>query len=314
MKKKLLHTRRKVSIDAQNVDTNRIVGLYVLALNRCTDYLLHPRELAGLVTGLKKVYNEGHSFSGCPYEILPLNCLSVGGIDKILISKLNEFTRYNPIFISQKEVDIQNCICKVFSCEVIEYWLSSKKYDSCYQPFYPTWLISSLIISISAKLLGFDEIIDIGSGDARVPYCGAMVGLRGISVELDTNLVELQRQIISSTGVEFEILNIDACMADFDGMNLSKPLFLISGLPEHGEVLAEAVMGNLIRHKSSSSNLGFALMGSHTMKQYSRDLSLYGWGHFIAEHKLSILDCLTLPTMWTNDQSIDTPFIFLMME
>lgn len=274
---------------------------------------MHPHSLADLVTGLKKTYNKSHGFSGFPYEILPLNCLNISGIDKILISKLDEFACCNPIFTSQKEIDINNCICKVFTCEVIEYWLSSKKYDSCYQPFYPTWLISSLIISISAKLLGFTEIIDIGSGDARVPYCGTLVGLRGISVELDANLVELQRRIISSTGVEFEILNIDACVADFKGMNLSKPMFLISALPEQGEVLAEAVMGNLIQHKFSSTNLGFTLTGSHTMKQYSRDLNLYGWGQFIDEHKLSILDCITLPTMWTNDQCIDTPFVFLTM-
>ncbi len=98
-------------------------------------------------------------------------------------------------------------------------------------------------------------------------------------------------------------------------MNLSKPMFLISGLPEHGEILAEAVIGNMIQNEFlSSSSLGLALMGSHTMKRYSRDRSIYGWGHFIAEHRLSILDCLTLPTMWTNEQSIDTPFVFSLLE
>lgn len=301
-----------MSIDAQDVAVNPIEDPYAPAPNRCTNYLLHPHHLADIVTGLKKVYNEDHGFNGFPYEILPTNCLSISGIDKILLWKLDEFASCNPIFISQKEVNINNCICKVFTCEVIEYWLSSKKYDSCYQQFYPTWLISSLIISISAKLLGFNEIIDIGSGDARVPYCGTVVGLRGISVELDANLVELQRRMMSSTGVEFEILNIDACVADFKAMNLSKPLFLISALPEHGEVLAEAVIRNLIHHRFSS-NLGFALMGSHTMKQYSRDLNLYGWGQFIDDHKLTVLDCITLPTMWTNDQFTDTPFIFLTM-
>jgi len=273
---------------------------------------LHPHDLATLITGLKRVYAESRDFKGAPYEILPLDCLSDEGRDDI--SKLNEFARYNPIFHGPKEIEIQNCRCKVFYCEVIEYWLSSKKYDACYQPFYPTWLISSLIICLMAKLLGFNEIIDIGSGDARIPYCGAIIGLRGISVELDANLADLQRRIINLTGVEFEILNSDACNTNFEEINLLKPMFLISGLPEQGEVLAEAVIGNLIHHEFSSSNLGFALMGSHTMKQYSRDRSLYGWGHFVAEHKLSIQDCLTLPTMWTNDQSIDTPFIFSLLE
>lgn len=294
--------------------TSHIVDLFVLALNRCIDCLLHPHELARLITVLKKCYTESRDLNGSPYEILPLDCLSVEESDDILISKLDEFASYNPIFHGQKEIQIQNCRCKVFSCEVIEYWLSSKKYDACYQPFYPTWLISSLIICLMAKLLGFSEIIDIGSGDARIPYCGAIVGLRGISVELDANLVELQRRIICSTGVNFQVINNDACKANFEELNLSKPMFLISGLPEQGEVLAEAAIRNLIHNDFSSAKLGFALMGSHTMKQYSRDRTLYGWGHFVAEHKLNILDCLTLPTMWTNEQSIDTPFVFLRMK
>jgi len=275
---------------------------------------LNLQDLASLVVGLKRVYSERRNFNGSPYEILPLDCLNVEEGDKIPISKLIEFACHNPIFKGQKELNIQNCRCKVFSCEVIEYWLSSKKYDACYQPFYPTWLVSSLIICLKAKLLGFSEIVDIGSGDARIPYSGTIVGLRGISVELDSNLVDLQRQIIKSTGVEFEILNADGCEANFEKMNLSRPMFLISGLPEHGEVLAEGVISNLTQYEFSSSNLGFALMGSHTMKQYSRDRTLYGWGHFIAEHNLRILDCLTLPTMWTNDQSIDTPFVISLLE
>jgi hypothetical protein len=55
-------------------------------------------------------------------------------------------------------------------------------------------------------------------------------------------------------------------------------------------------------------------MGSHTMKKYARDRSLFGWGRFIAQHNLHVLDFLTLPTMWTNEQSIDTPFIFSLLE
>jgi hypothetical protein len=249
-------------------------------------------------------------FNGSPYEILPLGGLCIDERDYFPISKLYEFIDHNPIFHNYKEISIQNCMCRLLSCEVTNYWLSSKKYDTCYQPFYPTWLISSLIICILVKSLGFTEIVDIGSGDARVPYCGTIVGLRGISVELDTDLVALQERIISSTGVDFEIVSGDACKVKFEGMNLSKPMFLISGLPEQGEVLAEAVMKNLIHHELLSSDSGFALMGSHEMKQFSRDRRIYGWGSFIAEHKLKLLDSLTLPTMWTNDQPVDTPFVF----
>jgi hypothetical protein len=275
---------------------------------------LHPYELAHLIARLKRAYVGSGDFNGSPYEILPLGGLCIDKRDYFPISKLSEFIDHNPIFHNYKEISIQNCRCRVLSCEVINYWLSSKKYDTCYQLFYPTWLISSLIICIVVKSLGFTEIVDIGSGDARVPYCGAIVGLRGISVELDTDLVGLQESIISSTGVDFEIVNGDACKVKFEGMNLAKPMFLISGLPEQGEVLAEAVMKNLIHHELLSSDSGFALMGSHEMKQFSRDRRIYGWGSFITEHKLRLLDCLTLPTMWTNDQPVDTPFIFSKMQ
>ena len=296
------------------MDTSHIVDLFVRALSRCIDFLLHPQDLASLIVGLKREHIGSCDFNGPTYEILPLDCSMVEVGNEIPISKLNEFAYHNPIFRSPTEVNIQNCRCNVFSCEIIEYWLSSKKHDACYQPFYPTWLISSWVICRSAKLMGFSEIVDIGSGDARIPYCGAIAGMRGISVELDDNLVDLQRQIIRSTGVEFDILDGDACKTNFEKMNLSRPMFLISGLPEHGEVLADAVISNLIQQEFLSSHIGFAFMGSHTMKKYARDRSLFGWGRFIAQHNLHVLDFLTLPTMWTNEQSIDTPFIFSLLE
>ncbi|MGH9950415.1 MAG: hypothetical protein ACRD5J_02220, partial [Nitrososphaeraceae archaeon] len=258
-------------IYAPIVDTSHIVDLFVRALSRCINYLLHPHDLASFIVGLKTEYMRSCDFNGPTYEILPLDCSMVAEGKEIPISKLNEFACHNPIFRSQTEVNIRNCRCKVFSCEIIEYWLSSKKHDACYQPFYPTWLISSWVICRSAKLMGFSELVDIGSGDARIPYCGAIAGMRGISVELDDNLVDLQREIIRSTGVEFEILDGDACKTSFEKMNLSRPMFLISGLPEHGEVLADAVVSNLIQQEFLSSHIGFALMGSHTMKKYARD-------------------------------------------
>jgi hypothetical protein len=271
-------------------------------------------DLVKFIVDLKRAYRERFDVRGIPYEILPLDNSLTTTIEGNHVLKLDEFARNNPIFRGYKEVNILNSQCKIFSCDVIEYWLSSKKYDACYQPFYPTWLISSLVLCLSAKLMGFKEIVDIGSGDARIPYCGTVVGLRAISVELDSHLTVLQRDIVRSTGVEFEILNDDACNANFGRMDLSRPIFLVSGLPELGELLAEAVISNIIQQDYKSPQLGFALMGSHTMKKYARDSTCYGWGQFIARHNLRVLDCLTLPTMWTNDQSIDTPFVLSLLE
>src|SRR5688572_26265670 len=143
MKKSLLLIGGKEYIYAPIVDTSHIVDLFVRALSRCIDYLLHPQHLASFIAGLKAEYMRSCDFNGPTYEILPLDCSMVEEGKEIPISKLNEFACHNPIFRGQTEVNIRNCRCKIFSCEIIEYWLSSKKHDACYQPFYPTWLISS---------------------------------------------------------------------------------------------------------------------------------------------------------------------------
>lgn len=294
--------------------TNHTKDPFVLARSQCISQPLRIPELVGFIGDLKRAYQERYDVMGIPYEILPLDHCVNPEIETDLILRLDKFAINNPIFRGYRETNIMNCQCKVFACDVNEYWLSSKKYDASYQPFYPTWLLSCLILCLSAKLMGFREIVDIGSGDARIPYCGAILGLRSISVELDSDLTSLQRHLAEKTGVKFEIVNDDACKADFRKMQLSRPMFIVSALPELGELLAEAVISNLNRQRDTSQKLGFVLMGSHRMKKYARDSTGYGWGQFISRHNLHLLDCLTLPTMWTNEQSIDTPFIFSLLE
>jgi len=46
------------------------------------------------------------------------------------------------------------------------------------------------------------------------------------------------------------------------------------------------------------------------MRKYSRDKSKWGWGQVIDHYDLEIVKTVTLPTYWTFDQEIDTPFIF----
>ena len=55
--------------------------------------------------------------------------------------------------------------------------------------FIPTWMLSawSLVMS-SIQNQGFEQIIDIGSGDGRIAYCGKVFGLDSISIEIDENL------------------------------------------------------------------------------------------------------------------------------
>jgi len=46
------------------------------------------------------------------------------------------------------------------------------------------------------------------------------------------------------------------------------------------------------------------------MRKDSRDKSKWGWGQVIDHFKLDVIKTITLPTYWTLDQPIDTPFIF----
>ncbi len=54
----------------------------------------------------------------------------------------------------------------------------------------------------------------------------------------------------------------------------------------------------------------FVFTGSHAMRKNSRDKSKWGWGQVIDHFKLDVVKTITLPTYWTLDQPIDTPFIF----
>jgi len=54
----------------------------------------------------------------------------------------------------------------------------------------------------------------------------------------------------------------------------------------------------------------FVLTGSHVMRKDSRDKSKWGWGQLIDHYNLEVVKTVTLPTYWTLDQQIDTPFIF----
>ena len=51
-------------------------------------------------------------------------------------------------------------------------------------------------------------------------------------------------------------------------------------------------------------------MGSHIMKGYSRDKTKWGWGKIIEDFDLDLIGCLTLPSHWTNDQNMDTAYVY----
>jgi len=93
-------------------------------------------------------------------------------------------------------------------------------------------------------------------------------------------------------------------------LKLSRPMFFISGLPEMGEMLADSVIKQVSLIKSLRHSAGFNFMGSHIMKSFSRDKTGWGWGNVIVSHDLEHAGTITLPTLWTIDQVVDTAYVY----
>ena len=89
-------------------------------------------------------------------------------------------------------------------------------------------------------------------------------------------------------------------------------MFFISGLPESGEMLATALISRFCKKAEPKikNRAGFNFMGSHIMKHFSRDTTKWGWGKVIEIFNLEVIECLTLPTYWTNDLPTDTAYVY----
>lgn len=243
-------------------------------------------------------------------EILPLSYSKLIPIDEDILKLLHDFAASNPIYVQSHDIESSGISCRVYEGDINNYWLSSKKYDTSYQPFYPTWILSAFALAQGAKSLGYSELVDIGSGDGRIAYCAKLLGVESYGIEIDDDLVQLQQSISHLTGIRYNALRADATRFDYSTLNLSKPIFLISGLPELGEMLANSVIKQITSISTLKHNAGFNFMGSHLMKSLSRDQTGWGWGNVISNFDLDLIDTVTLPTHWTTDQPIDTAYVY----
>ena len=250
--------------------------------------------------------NEGSSHI---HEVIPTLPESLS-IDEQQLYMLHKFAESNSIYSNSYEMNILDTACKVYQGDVNNYWLDSIKHDTSYAPFYPIWILSAYALAIESKNIGCKQIIDIGSGDGRIAYCAKVVGLESYGIEIDENLVRLENKISSSTGVDFHSMIADATRFDYASLELSHPIFFISGLPEVGEMLANSVIPKIMAIPNLKMAPVFVLTGSHIMRKDSRDKSKWGWGQVIDYYNLEVIKTVTLPTYWTLDQQVDTPFIF----
>ncbi len=260
------------------------------------------------VTRLKNEFMKGYDGSSMLCEVVPLSSSEILPIDSGILQSLHRFAAANPIYVHSYELDVSGIACRVYEGDINSYWLSSKKYDTSYQPFYPTWMLSAFALAHGAKSLGFTDLVDVGSGDGRIAYCGRLLGMESHGIEIDSDLVQLQNSISSATGVKYCAIRADATRFDYASLHLSRPLFFISGLPEMGEMLANSVISQISSIKGLRA--GFNFTGSHVMKSLSRDQTGWGWGTVIASYNLEHLGTVTLPTLWTADQSVDTAYVY----
>ena len=267
------------------------------------------KELANSIVMLKAEFVKRHKGSSHIHEIIPVSSESLS-IDEHELKLLHKFAESNSIYTDSYEMDVLGTACKVYEGDVNNYWLDSIKHDTSYAPFYPIWILSAYVLALESKNLGVKQIVDIGSGDGRIAYCAKVVGLQSYGIEIDENLVGLENKISSSTGVDFQPMTADATLFDFLSLGLSQPVFFISGLPEVGEMLANSVISRIMSIPDLEVNPFFVFTGSHMMRKDSRDKSKWGWGQVIDHYDLEIVKTVTLPTYWTFDQEIDTPFIF----
>jgi len=267
------------------------------------------KTLAEAIVTLKTEFVKRNESSNHINEIIPSLPESLS-IDEHELEMLHKFAECNSIYSDSYEMEILDIVCRVYHGDMNNFWLDSIKHDTSYTPFYPVWILSAYALALESKNIGAKQLIDIGSGDGRIAYCARIVGLKSYGIEIDENLVSLENEILANTGVDFQPIIADATQFDYTSLELSQPIFFIAGLPEVGEMLANNVISRITSMPNLKTNPIFVFSGSHIMRKDSRDKSKWGWGKVMEHYNLEVIKTVTLPTYWTIEQAIDTPFIF----
>jgi hypothetical protein len=260
---------------------------------------------------IKQIFAKIYDGNAHIQEVIPSKTSEKFQINSEHLQNLHNFALKNPIYYNHYEKEIDGITCIVYEGDINDYWLNSIKHGSSCQPFYPTWIMSALIMSQIAKELGYSELVDIGSGDGRIAYCGNILGLNSYSIEIDDVLVELQKTIGESTRHNFNPICNDALVFNYSTLNLKKPIFFIGGLAQMGgDVLATSIIDKINSISNLKNKTGIVFAGTHTKRQLSGNLENGGWSSLIEKHDLKVIDTVSLPTIWTFDQRVETPYIY----
>ena len=81
-----------------------------------------------------------------------------------------------------------------------------------------------------------------------------------------------------------------------------------------GDILASSVIEKLNTIPNLEKNIGMTFTGTYSKKYspgtISESMSEGGWESIIDKNNLEVIKTIILPTVWTFDQPIDTPYIF----
>ena len=260
---------------------------------------------------IKRNFAKNYTGSAHIQEVIPSNASNQFQMDEKHLESLHQFAKKNPIYFNSYEQEIEGISCVVYEGDINEYWLNSIKHGTSCQPFYPTWIVSSYVMAFVAKELGYSELVDIGSGDGRIAFCGKILELDSHSVEIDEVLVELQETIVKLSSKNFNPKCGDALETDYENLSLTRPVFFIGGLPQMGgDVLATGIIEKINSIRDLKKNTGMVFAGTHSKRQLSGNTSNGGWDDLIKKYGLNVVDTVSLPTVWTFDQPVETPYIF----
>ena len=264
-------------------------------------------QLAKNLVDLKKEFVNIYDGKSQIQEIIPTSTSEVFSIPQQDLELLHQFATKNPIYYNSCELQVNDVDCIVYEGDINKYWLNSIQHGSSNAPFSPTWMMSAYIGVLNSKELGYTEIIDIGSGDGRIAFCGKVLDMESYSIELDDSLVDLQKLMITS--LDFHPYCADATTFDYSSLNLSHPIFFIGGLAQMGGTsLAAGVFEKIDSELKQKS--GWAFAGTLSPKYVPDPKGEAGWGSLIENNNLKKSQTISLPTVWTFHEKDETPYIF----
>lgn len=258
---------------------------------------------------LKKEFIKIYDGQSQIQEVIPILKSDLFPLPQHDLGLLHQFAKNNPIYYNSFEKTIGNIPCIVYEGDINKYWLNSIQYGASCAPFSPTWIMSAYLLALSAKELGFQEIIDVGSGDGRIAFCAKILGLESYSIEIDEMLVDLQN-VLNQT-FDFHTFCSDATTFDYPSLNLLQPAFFIGGLAQMGGVeLSSGVIKKISAIPSVWKNSGWVFAGTVSPKYSPDPKNKAGWGSLIEDYNLELIKTVNLPTIWTFREPDDTLYVF----